>query len=76
MMAHIIIHCIIIHELMSHSKHPPVRFPAPSMYKCIVKRKTTGLGKYGTTGVVYYLGTGPKALLVLYKALARELELS
>ena len=70
-MAHIIIHCIIIHELMSHSKHPPVQFPAPS-----IKRKTTGLGKYGTTGVVYYLGTGPKALLVLYKGLARALELS
>ena len=50
---------------MSHSKHPPVWFPAPSMYKRIRKRENYGSGEIrpGTGIVVHYLGTGPKAFI-------------
>ena len=47
--------------MMSHSKHPPVWFPASSMYKRICKSESTGLGKYNATSAVHYFGTGPKA---------------
>ena len=53
-------------------KHPPVWFPASSMYKRICKSETMGLGKYNTTSAVHYFGTGPKA--ELYNTLARALE--
>ena len=51
---------------MSHSKPPPVWFPAPSMYKRIRKRENYGSGEIQRLGmgiVVHYLGTGPKAFI-------------
>ena len=47
----------------NYSKHPPVWFPASSMYKRICKSGSTGLGKYNATGVVLYFGTGPQAFI-------------
>ena len=50
---------------MSHCKHPPVWFPAPSMYKRIRKRENYGSGEIQRLGmgIVYYLGTGPKVFI-------------
>ena len=62
---------------MSHSKHPPVWFPARSMCKRIRKRENDGSGEIQClgSGIVHYLSTGPKAFISC-KALARALELS
>ena len=48
---------------MSHSKHPPVWFPAPSIYKWIYKRENYGSGEIQCLGmvIVNYFGTDPKA---------------
>ena len=48
---------------MSYSKHPPVRFPTPSMYKRIHERENDGSGEIQRLdrSVVHYHGTGPKA---------------
>ena len=65
---------------MSHSKHPPVCFPVPYMYKQYARGKTAGLGKYSALQLVWVLyitlAQVLKRLLVLYNALARTLEFS
>ena len=59
---------------MSHSKHPPVWFPAPStyMYKHIRERENDGSGEIRLgTGVVHYFGTGPKAFIIVAQCLGK-----
>ena len=48
---------------ISHSKHPPVWFPAPSMYKRIHKRENYGSGEIQHLGTGVIFGTGPKAFI-------------